>query len=43
MSSAPAILVTPPDEHGNCFLLAVDPDGRPLPPAEPSAYDREGA
>ncbi len=43
MSPAPTILVSPPDEHGNCFITTVDSDGRPLPAAEPSIYDREGA
>lgn len=43
MSLAATILVSPPDEHGNSFITMVDSDGRPLPAAEPSAYDREGA
>lgn len=37
------IAVSPPDEQGNCFITTLGADGRPLPAAEPSVYDREGA
>lgn len=43
MSPAPTISVSPPDEHGNSFITVLGADGRPLPAAEPSNYDREGA
>lgn len=35
--------VSPPDEQGNRFITVLDDDGIPLPPNEPSDYDREGA
>lgn len=35
--------VSPPDEQGNRFITVLGDDGSPLPPNEPSDYDREGA
>lgn len=35
--------VSLPDEQGNRFITALDDDGSPLPPNEPTMYDREGA
>lgn len=35
--------VSPPDEQGNRFITVLGDDGAPLPPNEPSDYDREGA
>ena len=35
--------VSSPDEQGNRFITVLGDDGSPLPPNEPSDYDREGA
>lgn len=35
--------VSSPDEQGNRFITVLDDDGIPLPPNEPTNYDREGA
>lgn len=43
MSGGPEIEVSPPDEHGNCFIIVRGDDGEPPPANEPSIYDREGA